>query len=150
MIAAALLALTAASPILAVAGLLAAGAWRDRRRQESVARQIRLIDALGAELGLIVAPLVRKPIGQPWRIDILVPVCRPVTVGRIVAIAHAVLTESGALRYELVLRPGSTHPVTSSDRTRRPATLRPVRPPARGRRGDRGSRGLALPARCCG
>ena len=139
MIDAALLILTTASPILVVAGLLAAGAWRDRRRQASVTRQVRLIDAVGAELSLIVAPLVRKPIGRPWRVDIHVPVGRPVTVGRIVAIAHETLTEAEPLRYELVLRPGPTSAFTEW-------TLRP----ARHRRDGPGLRGLAVPARFCG
>ena len=103
MITAALTTLTMFSPILVIIGLLVLAAWRDRRREATVARQIRLTDAIADELGPIVAPLVRKPLGRPWRVDIQVPVGRPAAVSRIVAIAHDTLTRAGAGRYELVL-----------------------------------------------
>ncbi len=93
------------SPILLIAGLLALAAWRDRRREAMVARQIRLSDAIADELGPIVAPVVSKPLGAPWRVEIRVPVNRPAAVSRIVAIAHETLTRSGAAQYELVLTP---------------------------------------------
>ena len=70
-----------------------------------IARQVRLTDAIADELGPIVAPLVAKPLGGPWRVEIRVPVGRPATVSRIVAIAHDTLTRTGAGRYELVLTP---------------------------------------------
>jgi len=110
--------LTMSSPILVIIGLLALAAWRDRRREAMVARQIRLTDAIADELGPIVAPLVRKPLGRPWRVDIQVPVGRPATVSRIVAIAHDTLTRTGAGRYELVLTPD-------------PAPVRALRPVTR-------------------
>ena len=69
----AILILTMSSPILVVAGLLALAAWRDHRREAMVARQVRLTDALADELGPIVAPLVVKPLGGPWRVEIRVP-----------------------------------------------------------------------------
>ena len=97
--------LTMSSPILVVIGLLALAAWRDHRREAMVARQVRLTDALAAELGPVVAPLVAKPLGGPWRVEIRVPVGRPAIVSRIVAITHETLTRSGAARYELVLTP---------------------------------------------
>lgn len=101
----ALVILTMSSPILVIVGLLALATWRDRRREAMVARQIRLTDAIADELGPIVAPLVRKPLGRPWRVDIQVPVGRPAAVSRIVAIAHDTLTRTGAGRYKLVLTP---------------------------------------------
>jgi hypothetical protein len=101
----ALVTLAMFSPILVIVGLLALAAWRDRRREAMVARQIRLTDAIAEELGPIVAPLVRKPLGRPWRVDIQVPVGRPAAVSRIVAIAHDTLTRMGVGRYELVLTP---------------------------------------------
>jgi hypothetical protein len=103
MMTAALVALTMSSPILVIFGLLALAAWRDRRREAMVARQIRLTDALADEVGPIVAPLVTKPLGRPWRVRIRVPAGRPATVSRIVAVAHDTLTRTGAGRYELVL-----------------------------------------------
>jgi hypothetical protein len=80
--------LATSAPILVVGGLLALAAWRDRRREEIAARQIRLTDAITEALGPIVAPVVAKPLGGPRRAEIEVPVGRPVTVSRIVAIAH--------------------------------------------------------------
>jgi hypothetical protein len=98
-------ALTVSSPILVIFGLLGLAAWRDRRREAMIARQIRLTDAIAEELGAIVAPLVTKPLGRPWRVDIQVPIGRPATVSRIVGIAHDILTRTGAGRYQLVLTP---------------------------------------------
>ena len=92
-------------PILMTLGLLALGAWRDRRRAAVVAQQIRLTDSIAAELGAIVAPVVTKPLRGPWRAEIQIPIGRPAAVGRIVAIAHDTLTRAGAGRYELVLTP---------------------------------------------
>jgi hypothetical protein len=105
MMTAALVILTMSSPILVVLGLLGLAAWRDRRREAMIARQIRLSDAIADEMGPVVAPLVSKPLGRPWRVEVQVPVGRPAVVSRIVSIAHDVLTRTGAGRYELVLTP---------------------------------------------
>jgi hypothetical protein len=106
---AALVIVTMFSPILLIIGLLALAAWRDRRREAVVARQIRLTDAIANEVGPIVAPLVSKPLGRAWRVEVQVPVGRPALVSRIVAIAHDTLTRAGAGRYELVLIPSPVH-----------------------------------------
>jgi hypothetical protein len=108
MMTAAIMTLTMSSPILVVLGLLGLAAWRDHRREAVIARQVRLTDAIADELGPIVAPLVAKPLGGPWRVEIRVPVGRPATVSRIVAIAHDTLTRAGAGRYELILTPEPT------------------------------------------
>jgi len=100
--------LTISSPILVVLGLLSLAAWRDRRREAVIARQIRVTDAIARELGAIVAPVVEKPFGGPWRVAIHVPVGRPALVSRIVLIAHETLTRIGSSPYELVLMPEST------------------------------------------
>jgi hypothetical protein len=105
MLTAALMILTMFSPVLVVLALLGLAAWRDRRREAMIARQIGLTDAIADQLGAIVAPVVTKPLGRPWRVDIHVPVGRPATVSRIVGIAHETLTRMGAGRYELVLTP---------------------------------------------
>jgi hypothetical protein len=105
MMTAAIVILTMSSPILVILGLLALATWRDPRQEAMVARQVRLTDAIADELGPIVAPVVAKPLGGPWRVQIKVPVGRPATVSRIVAIAHDTLTRAGASRYELVLTP---------------------------------------------
>ena len=108
MVTTALTVLTMSSPVLVVLALLALAGWRDRRREAMIARQIRLTDAIADELGAIVAPIVTKPLGRPWRVDIHVPVGRPAAVSRIVGIAHEILTRTGAGRYELVLTPAPT------------------------------------------
>ena len=95
----------ALSPLLTVGGLFALAEWRDRRRAMARARQIRLTDAIAAELGWVVAPVVSKPLAGPWRIQMRVPVGRPALVSRIVAIAHGTLRDLGVTRYELVLTP---------------------------------------------
>ena len=95
----------ALSPLLTVGGLFALAEWRDRRRAMALARQIRLTDAIAAELGGVVAPVVSKPLAGPWRVEMRVPVGRPALVSRIVAIAHGTLRDLGVTRYELVLTP---------------------------------------------
>jgi hypothetical protein len=92
-------------PILMMLGLLAQAAWRDRRREAMVARQIQLTDAIADELGAIVTPVVTEPLRGPWRVEIQVPIGQPAAVSRIVAIAHDTLTRAGMSRYELVLAP---------------------------------------------
>lgn len=98
----------AISPIVAVVLLLELAAWRERRVKAAVARQIALTDAIAAEFGAIVAPVVRKPLWGPWEIEIAVPFARPAAVGTILSIAHRVLafaerTRPG--RYRIVLTP---------------------------------------------
>ena len=107
--------------ILMMLGLLAQAAWRDRRREAMVARQIQLTDAIADELGAIVAPVVTKRLRGPWRAEIQVPIGQPAAVSRIVAIAHDTLTRAGMSRYELVLTP-------------RAAPVRPLRVVTRQRR----------------
>jgi hypothetical protein len=104
---AAQLVLAMSALVLTVLALLALGAWVARRRDATVRRQIRLTEAISEELGAIVAPVVTRPLGGPWRAAIRVDVGQPATVSRIVAIAHDALTEAGAGPYELVLTPGA-------------------------------------------
>ena len=86
--------------------------WLRRRRGESARRQIVLTDALDAELGPIVAPVVTRPFRGPWRIEIAAPFARPVTVGRILAVTRRALAADGmapdAYRVVLCDRPDST------------------------------------------
>jgi hypothetical protein len=86
--------------------------WLRRRRSESARRQIVLTDALDAELGPIVAPVVIRPLLGPWRIEITAPLARPVTVGRILAVTRRALGSDGmapdAYRILLCDRPDST------------------------------------------
>lgn len=99
-----LIAVTTLMPLLVVTLLLALAAWRDRRRATAVARQIRLTDAIAGELGAVVAPVVRKPIGGAWRVEMAVPLARPALVARLLAIAHDTLAGMPG-RAEIVLTP---------------------------------------------
>jgi len=103
MIEATLVVLTMLSPILAVAGLLVLAEWRARRRAAVIARQIRVTDAIAEELGSVVAPLVSRPLGRPWRVAMRLPVDRPALAGRVLAITHQTLSRIDAARYQLVL-----------------------------------------------
>lgn len=86
--------------------------WLRRRRSESARRQIVLTDALDAELGPIVAPVVTRPFWGPWRVEIAAPLARPITVGRILAVTRRALGSDGmtpdAYRVVLCDRPDST------------------------------------------
>lgn len=101
-------ALLGLSPILTALGLLTLAEWRDRRRAAVIASQVRLTDAISTELGEIVAPVVSKPLGAPWRVEMHVPMARPALVSRILTITHAALRDLRIARYELVLTPEPT------------------------------------------
>jgi hypothetical protein len=92
------------SPILVVVALLGVAAWRERRWQAAVARQVAVTDAIAWEMGAIVAPEVKPALWGPWELRIAVPLSRPLVVGRIVAIADRVLTRIPG-RHEIVLTP---------------------------------------------
>ncbi len=96
---------TALSPIFFIVLLLLAAGWRDRRLEAVAARQIRVTDAIANELGAIVAPVVTKPVGRPWRVEMAVPFGRPSTVARVLALSHRALERMEPGRYEIVLTP---------------------------------------------
>jgi hypothetical protein len=123
---AAIVMLAISLPVLPVIGLFMLAAWRDRRRETVVAHQVRLTDAIAAELGLVVAPVVARPLGGPWRVEIRLPVGPPERVSRIVTIALDTLTRAGADPYELVLTPAPAGVRTVRRATR--AARRPGRP----------------------
>ncbi len=82
--------------------------WLRNRRQETIKRQIALTDAIDGRLGAIVAPVVKKPLWGPWQIQIAVPFARAAAVGKILAVAHEVLSVADRMnpgRYEIVLTP---------------------------------------------
>ena len=101
-------ALLGLSPILTALGLLTLAEWRDRRRAAVIASQVRLTDAIATELGGVVAPVVSKPLGAPWRVEMPLPMARPALVSRILAITQATLRDLRIARYELVLTPAPT------------------------------------------
>src|SRR5262249_44262270 len=93
------------SPLIAVVVLLELAAWRERRIDAAIARQIALTDAIGAELGAVVAPVVAKPLGRPWQVRMAVPFSRPALLTRVLTITQRVLDRVCAGGYEVVLTP---------------------------------------------
>jgi hypothetical protein len=92
------------TPILAIGALLWLASYRDRRREAALVSQIRLSDAIAAELGAVVAPVVRRPWRGSWEIRIAVPLDRPALVARILDVARAALDRMAMPGgYELVL-----------------------------------------------
>jgi len=93
--------------VLVTAALHSLATWLGRAREVAAARQIRLTDAIAWELGAIAAPVVRRRLLGRWQVRVGVPVDRPATVGRLVAIVHRVLAEESPrrARYELILTP---------------------------------------------
>jgi len=82
--------------------------WLRKRREEATQWQIALTDAIDGQLGMIVAPVVRQPLWGPRQIQLAVPFTRPSAAGRILAVAHQVLSafdRMGPARYQLVLTP---------------------------------------------
>ena len=76
--------------VILVAGLLAIET-RQRAHNEVIARQIMLTDAVHAELGAIVAPVVEKRAFRPWRVVFAVHDDGVREVGRLDAITERVL-----------------------------------------------------------
>jgi hypothetical protein len=75
-----------------IGGPMVLADWVRKRRWETIRRQIALTEAIDGALGALVAPLVKRPLWGPWRIQISVPFARPSVVGRILAVAHEVLS----------------------------------------------------------
>ena len=100
-----------------------------RRTQATIARQIEVTDAIHAELGAVVAPVVRRRVGGPWQVRIPLELDNSETVTRVVRIARRVFdAHEGARagRLEIVLSPRETS-APHLDRaalTARAATLR--------------------------
>jgi hypothetical protein len=105
---------TMLTPILAVGALFWLASHRDRRREAALARQVRLSDAIAAELGAVVAPVVRKRWRGSWEVRIAVPLDRPTLVARILDVTRAALDRivmPGG--YELVLTAQASAPSAS-------------------------------------
>ena len=95
-----------ALPMAAVGLLLLVVGRVQRAREAEIGRQVAVTDAIHAELGAVVSPVVKRRLGRGWRIEIPVPFQRPAIVGRVVAIAHASMLRTDARaagRIEVVL-----------------------------------------------
>ena len=73
-----------------VAVLLAVEA-RQRAHADVVARQIMLTDAVHAELGAFVSPVVEKRAFRPWRVIFTLPESRVRDMARLMAITDRVM-----------------------------------------------------------
>jgi hypothetical protein len=117
------LAVASSLPLLVVGGLLALAEWTARRRQRVILRQVALTDAIHRELGAIVAPVVEKRPGGPWRAVMALPPSRFSAAARLAAIALEVLGTDDLRRQqvEVVFRPCEEDPpraARSADRLR--------------------------------
>ena len=79
-----------AIPVLALVALLRLATALEERRARTIARQVALTDAIHAELGPLVAPLVRRGRHGSWVGVLAVPPGHP-EIGHMVAIAQAQL-----------------------------------------------------------
>ena len=81
---------------------------RARLRLAECARQIAVTDAIHAELGAVVSPVVRRRLGGRWQLAIPVPFEDLDTVGRVVRAAYEgfdALDRAVPGRFEIVLSP---------------------------------------------
>ena len=77
-------------PAAALVAILLAIEWHQRARAEVVARQILLTDAIHAELGAVVSPVVEKRAFRPWRVVFALPDDRVREMTRLMAITDRV------------------------------------------------------------
>jgi hypothetical protein len=92
-------------PAALVVGLLRLASWRERARERRLVRQVVVTEAIDAELGAVVAPIVRRRFGGGWRVEVAVPFGEPALVGQVVALAHAAMrrTEPRVFPLDVVL-----------------------------------------------
>jgi hypothetical protein len=81
------------TPVIALVGLLMAVEARQRAQARVIARQIMLTDAVHAELGAVVAPVVKKRAFAPWRVIFAIPAGHTRDTGRLISIANRVFAE---------------------------------------------------------
>jgi hypothetical protein len=81
--------LVLSSPVFAIVALLVLAEVRQRAQSQVIARQILLTDAIHAELGAVVAPVVEKRTFRPWRVTF--PGAGAQDVGRLLSITDRVL-----------------------------------------------------------
>ena len=100
-------------PFLAVWALLDLSRRIQRRREERVARQIALTDAIHRELGPVAAPDVTRSLSGEWTVSMRLPLEREATVGVITRLTQDVfrrLDRQDPPRLRLVLIPQVARP----------------------------------------
>ena len=100
-------------PFLAVWALLDLSRRIQRRREERVARQIALTDAIHRELGPVAAPDVTRSLSGEWTVSMRLPLEREATVGVITRLTQDLfrrLDRQETPRLRLVLIPQVARP----------------------------------------
>jgi hypothetical protein len=100
-------------PFLAVWALLDLSRRIQRRREERVARQIALTDAIHRELGPVAAPDVTRSLSGEWTVSMRLPLEREATVGVITRLTQDLfrrLDRQDTPRLRLVLIPQVARP----------------------------------------
>jgi hypothetical protein len=100
-------------PFLAVWALLDLSRRLQRRREERVARQIALTDAIHRELGAAAAPEVTRSLTGTWTVSMSLPLHREGMVGVITRLTQDVfrrLDREDPPRLRLVLVPQAVRP----------------------------------------
>ena len=90
-----------------VGGPMVLADWMRTRRQALIARQIALTDALDAQFGALLTPVVTKPLFGPWEVRIAVPPPGSPVLARIIAVTDAVFASvegTRPMRYRMDLR----------------------------------------------
>jgi len=87
--------LTALAPVLlmvgitlSLTGLLVLASAIEHARGRRLQRQVRLTEAIHAELGAVAAPVVAKRLLGPWTVSFAAPLDRPSVVARLLAITE--------------------------------------------------------------
>ena len=93
MLTAVAIALVLVTPAIVIAAIAQVIEARRRVRARVLARQIRLTDAVHAELGAVVAPIVEKPAFRSWRVIFPMRAVRGADVNRLVSITDRVLAD---------------------------------------------------------
>ena len=107
-------------PTAAVTVLLLAVGRLERAREERITHQVAVTDAIHAELGAVVSPVVKRRFRLGWRIEIAVPFERAAMVGRVVAIAQSVMVRADARaadRVKVVLTAQEVHEAVGASRS---------------------------------
>ena len=100
-------------PFLAVWALLDLSRRIQRRREERVARQIALTEAIHRELGPVAAPDVTRSLSGEWTVSMRLPLEREATVGVITRLTQDLfrrLDRQDPPRLRLVLIPQVARP----------------------------------------
>src|SRR5262245_33203863 len=102
--------LVALIPPVAIAMLLRLAERIQQKRDEGIARQIEVTDAIHRELGAIVAPTVERRRGGGWVVRMTVPFDRPELVATRLTVTDVVVSrhdEAHAAEIAFMPRPGS-------------------------------------------